>query len=148
MVRAIVKYIADTTEDAELAAALNDIWDTPVTPELLPIGDEGELLQKSEDSVGPYILQDFFLWHMVMRGGSPREGPAPGRDRLRGASLTRPAHPLAAQLLPQVLRAAVQAQRLGDGPAVAGFTLSRRDGHKMPSEASNALWLGAVDELE
>ena len=59
------RHIADTCEDAELAAALHDIWDTPVTPELLPIGDEGELLQKSEDSVGPYILQDFFLWHMV-----------------------------------------------------------------------------------
>ena len=54
-----------------LAAALHDIWDTPVTPELLPIGDEGELLQKSEDTVGPYILQDFFLYHMIMRGGSP-----------------------------------------------------------------------------
>ena len=58
MVRAVVKYVSETTEDAVLAAALRDIWDTPVTPELLPIGEEGELLQKSEDSVGPYILQD------------------------------------------------------------------------------------------
>ena len=148
MVRAIVKYIADTTEDAELAAALNDIWDTPVTPELLPIGDEGELLQKSEDSVGPYILQDFFLWHMVMRGGSPEKVLRLAEIAFEG-EFDRPT--LIHWLRSYCRRFFVQQFKRSasaDGPAVMGFTLSPRDGHKMPSDASNALWLGAVDELE
>ena len=148
MVRAIVKCIADTTEDAELAAALNDIWDTPVTPELLPIGDEGELLQKSEDSVGPYILQDFFLWHMVMRGGSPEKVLRLAEIAFEG-EFDRPT--LIHWLRSYCRRFFVQQFKRSasaDGPAVMGFTLSPRDGHKMPSDASNALWLGAVDELE
>ena len=147
MVRAIVKYVSETTEDAELAAALRDIWDTPVTPELLPIGDEGELLQKSEDSVGPYILQDFFLYHMVMRGGSPAkvlrlaeiafEGEF-GRD-----TLVYWLRSYCRRFFVQQFKRSASA----DGPAAMGFTLSPRDGHKMPSDACNALWLSGVDAL-
>ena len=147
MVRAVVKHIADTTDDAELAAALNDIWDTPVTPELLPIGDEGELLQKSEDSVGPYILQDFFLYHMVMRGGSPAKVLRLAEIAFEG-EFDRPT--LIHWLRSYCRRFFVQQFKRSasaDGPAAMGFTLSPRDGHKMPSDAENALWLSDVDKL-
>lgn len=148
MVRAVVKHIADTCEDAELAAALHDIWDTPVTPELLPIGDEGELLQKSEDSVGPYILQDFFLWHMVMRGGSPEKVLRLAEIAFEGeftrAELIHWLRSYCRRFFVQQFKRSASA----DGPAVMGFTLSPRDGHKMPSDASNALWLEAVENLE
>lgn len=148
MVRAVVKHIADTCEDAELAAALHDIWDTPVTPELLPIGDEGELLQKSEDSVGPYILQDFFLWHMVMRGGSPEKVLRLAELAFEGeftrAELIHWLRSYCRRFFVQQFKRSASA----DGPAVMGFTLSPRDGHKMPSDASNALWLEAVENLE
>ena len=147
MVRAVVKHIADTTDDAELAAALNDIWDTPVTPELLPIGDEGELLQKSEDSVGPYILQDFFLYHMVMRGGSPAKVLRLAEIAFEG-EFDRPT--LIHWLRSYCRRFFVQQFKRSasaDGPAAMGFTLSPRDGHKMPSDAENALWLAEVEKL-
>lgn len=148
MVRAVVKHIAGTCEDKVLAAALNDIWDTPVTPELLPIGDEGELLQKSEDSVGPYILQDFFLYHMVMRGGSPEKVLRLAEIAFEG-EFDRPT--LIHWLYSYCRRFFVQQFKRSasaDGPAVMGFTLSPRDGHKMPSDASNALWINAVDSLK
>ena len=147
MVRAVVKYISETTDDAVLAAALHDIWDTPVTPELLPIGDEGELLQKSEDSVGPYILQDFFLYHMVMRGGSPSKVLRLAELAFEG-EFDRPT--LIHWLRSYCRRFFVQQFKRSasaDGPAAMGFTLSPRDGHKMPSDASNALWLDQVDLL-
>ena len=141
MVRAVVKYVSETTEDAVLAAALRDIWDTPVTPELLPIGEEGELLQKSEDSVGPYILQDFFLYHMIMRGGSPAKVLRLAEIAFEGM-FDRPT--LLHWLKSYCRRFFVQQFKRSasaDGPAVMGFTLSPRDGHKMPSDACNALWL-------
>lgn len=148
MVRAIVKYVADTCEDETLSAALHDIWDTPVTPELLPIGDEGELLQKSEDSVGPYILQDFFLWHMVMRGGTPEKVLRLAETAFAGefdrATLIHWLRSYCRRFFVQQFKRSASA----DGPAVMGFTLSPRDGHKMPSDASNALWLDAVEALE
>ena len=124
MVRAVVKHIAETTDDAVLAAALHDIWDTPVTPELLPIGDEGELLQKSEDSVGPYILQDFFLYHMVMRGGSPAKVLRLAEIAFEGM-FDRPT--LLHWLKSYCRRFFVQQFKRSasaDGPAVMGFTLS------------------------
>ena len=148
MVRAIVKHIADTCEDRVLGAALHDIWDTPVTPELLPIGDDGELIQKSEDSVGPYILQDFFLWHMVMRGGSPEKVLRLAEIAFEGEfdrkTLVHWLKSYCRRFFVQQFKRSASA----DGPAVMGFTLSPRDGHKMPSDASNSLWLGAVEELE
>ena len=147
MVRAVVKYISETTEDKVLAAALHDIWDTPVTPELLPIGEQGELLQKSEDSVGPYILQDFFLYHMVMRGGSPakvlRLAEIAFKDEFDHDTLVFWLRSYCRRFFVQQFKRSASA----DGPAVMGFTLSPRDGHKMPSDAENALWLGDVDKL-
>ena len=132
MVRAVVKYVSETTEDAVLAAALRDIWDTPVTP---------ELLQKSEDSVGPYILQDFFLYHMIMRGGSPAKVLRLAEIAFEGM-FDRPTllHWLKSycrRFFAQQFKRSASA----DGPAVMSFTLSPRDGHKMPSDACSALWL-------
>lgn len=148
MVRAIVKHIADTCGDRVLGEALHDIWDTPVTPELLPIGDEGELLQKSEDSVGPYVLQDFFLWHMVMRGGSPEKVLRLAELAFAGefdrGTLIHWLRSYCRRFFAQQFKRSASA----DGPAVMGFTLSPRDGHKMPSDASNALWLDAVEGLK
>ena len=141
MVRAVVKYVSETTDDAVLAAALHDIWDTPVTPELLPIGEQGELLQKSEDSVGPYILQDFFLYHMVMRGGSPEKVLRLAEIAFEGMfdreTLLFWLKSYCRRFFSQQFKRSASA----DGPAVMGFTLSPRDGHKMPSDACNALWL-------
>ena len=147
MVRAVVKYISETTENKVLAAALHDIWDTPVTPELLPIGEEGELLQKSEDSVGPYILQDFFLYHMVMRGGRPAKVLRLAELAFKGEfdhdTLVFWLRSYCRRFFVQQFKRSASA----DGPAVMGFTLSPRDGHKMPSDACNALWLAEVDTL-
>ena len=141
MVRAVVKYVSETTDDAVLAAALHDIWDTPVTPELLPIGEQGELLQKSEDSVGPYILQDFFLYHMVMRGGSPEKVLRLAEIAFEGVfdreTLLFWLKSYCRRFFSQQFKRSASA----DGPAVMGFTLSPRDGHQMPSDACNALWL-------
>lgn len=147
MVRAVVKYVADTCDDEVLSSALNDIWDTPVTPELLPIGEEGELLQKSEDSVGPYILQDFFLYHMVMRGGSPAKVLRLAEVAFAGEfdrdTLIYWLRSYCRRFFAQQFKRSASA----DGPAVMGFTLSPRDGHKMPSDACSALWLREVEEL-
>ena len=64
LVRHLVRYYADTCEDAKLSEILLDILDTPVSPELLPPKD-GEISQKTEDLVGPYELHDFFLYYML-----------------------------------------------------------------------------------
>ena len=73
LVRYLVKFVADTSEDADLARCLNDIFDTPVSPELLPPTGDGQISQKTEDLVGPYELHDFFLYQILRYGFSPRK---------------------------------------------------------------------------
>lgn len=73
LVRYLVKFVADTSEDANLARCLNDIFDTPVSPELLPPTGDGQISQKTEDLVGPYELHDFFLYQILRYGFSPRK---------------------------------------------------------------------------
>ena len=73
LVRYLVKFVADTSEDADLACCLNDIFDTPVSPELLPPTGDGKISQKTEDLVGPYELHDFFLYQILRYGFSPRK---------------------------------------------------------------------------
>ena len=73
LVRYLVKFVADTSEDAGLARCLNDIFDTPVSPELLPPTGDGQISQKTEDLVGPYELHDFFLYQILRYGFSPRK---------------------------------------------------------------------------
>ena len=70
LVRHLVKYAADETEDKELKRVLYDVLDTPVSPELLPPKD-GDIAQRTEDLVGPYELHDFFLYYMLRFGYEP-----------------------------------------------------------------------------
>lgn len=147
MVRATVKYIADTCDDPILREALLDIWNTPVTPELLPLSKNGELLQKSEDSVGPYDLQDFFLYHLVLRGGSPgkvlRLAEYVYGDEYDHETLVKWLRSYYVRLFSQQFKRSCTA----DGPDVVGFTFSPRDGHRMPSDVSGSLWLDQMDTL-
>ena len=67
LVRYLVLYYAETTENKKLSEVLMDVLDTPVSPELLPPVD-GVISQKTEDLVGPYELHDFFLYYMLRFG--------------------------------------------------------------------------------
>lgn len=88
MVQMVVRYVAETTDDDVLSKALLDVLDTPVSPELLPPTRNGEIAQKSEDSVGPYNLQDFFLYYLVDHGFAPEKVLRLADHRLRRPSLT------------------------------------------------------------
>ena len=86
--RHIVRYEAEATENAALRAVLLDILDTPVSPELLPANENGEIAQQTESLVGPYELHDFYLYYVLRFGfglgenlpaGAPRAWrPVPG----------------------------------------------------------------------
>jgi NAD+ synthase (glutamine-hydrolysing) len=73
LVRHLVKYFADTQPEVPLSQVLNDILDTPVSPELLPTDAHGKTTQFTEDLVGPYILHDFFLYYMLRYGFSVKK---------------------------------------------------------------------------
>ena len=147
LVRHIVQYAADTAGDDTLREVLLDILDTPVSPELLPAAEDGSFSQQTEKLVGPYELHDFYLYYVL------RFGFGPGKIyRLAKAAF---AGKYESQVLLYWLRNfyrrffAQQFKRscLPDGPKVGSVTLSPRADWRMPSDASNALWLKELDEL-
>lgn len=146
LVRYLVKYEADRTEDRELAAALEDILATPVSPELLPPVD-GEIAQKTEDLVGPYELHDFFLYYILRRGCTPekvrRLALAAFRGRYDEKTVTYWLKTFCRRFFNQQFKRSC----LPDGPKVGSVTLSPRGDWRMPSDASSALWLKELDEL-
>ena len=149
LVRHLVRYEADIAATPALREVLLDILDTPVSPELLPARDNGEIAQRTEDLVGPYELHDFYLYY-VLRFGF---GPAKIFRLAKAAFADRPEYP--DQVLYQWLRNfywrffAQQFKRscLPDGPKIGSVTLSPRGDWRMPSDAAAALWLAELEQL-
>ena len=146
-VRANVSYIAQTTGDKVLKAALYDVLDCPVTPELLPIHDD-MIEQKSEDAVGSYSLQDFFTHNILIEGFSPakvfRLAKAAYGGEFTDEELIRWLKSWCRRLFSQQFKRSC----LMDGPAVEAFTVSPRTGFLMPSDGEASLFLRELDELE
>jgi NAD+ synthase (glutamine-hydrolysing) len=147
LVRHLVRWFADEAAGTVLGATLLDIIDTPVSPELLPADEHGEIAQKTEDLVGPYDLHDFFLYHMLRHGQSP--------TRIYQLALRAFAGEFEPDTIKHWLRTfmrrffAQQFKRscLPDGPKVGSVCLSPRGDWRMPSDASSAMWLKEVDDL-
>ena len=146
LVRYIVRYEAGNSGGA-LADVLYDILDTPVSPELLPAKENGEIAQKTEDLVGPYELHDFFLYHMMRFGSSPAKIFRLAKYAYAGAYTD---DTILHWLKTFVRRFFIQQFKrscMPDGPKVGTVTLSPRGDLRMPSDASFAVWMKELDSL-
>jgi NAD+ synthase (glutamine-hydrolysing) len=148
LVRYLVAYEAQRTEQQALSAVLLDVLDTPVSPELLPPEQDGTIAQKTEDLVGPYQLHDFFLYYVLRCGFSPRK-----IFRLAEAAFsgTYDRETILLWLRKFYWRFFTQQFKrscLPDGPKVGSVTLSPRGDWRMPSDASVALWQRELDEIQ
>ena len=146
LVRHLVRYAADKSGDEALRAVLYDILDTPVSPELLP-SDGEEMVQKTEDLIGPYELHDFFLYYFVRWCFSPRKifrlAQAAFAGEYDDATVKKWLREFCRRFfIHQFKRTCVP-----NGPKIGSVSLSPRGDWRMPSDASSALWLKELDEL-
>ena len=149
LVRHLVSFISDDkgSEDPKLSAVLDDILDTPVSPELLPaVG--GRISQRTEDLVGPYELHDFFLYYAIRWGFPPRKvfrlaEHALG-DRYDRATILKWLKNFYRRFFSQQFKRSC----LPDGPKVGSVTLSPRGDWRMPSDAVAALWMEELEDLQ
>ena len=148
LVRRLVSFVAadKAEEDQRLSHVLEDIVDTPVSPELLPaVG--GQISQKTEDLVGPYELHDFFLYYIVRCGFAPKKvfrlaEHALGKQYDRQTLLKWLKNFYRRFFIQQFKRSC-----LPDGPKVGAITLSPRGDWNMPSDAVSALWMAELEDL-
>ena len=154
LVRSIVGTVAKR-QSKKVAAILLDILDTPVSPELLPLGENGEMLQKTEDTVGPYELHDFFLYYVLRFGFSPSKiyflaQLAFSKKEEEADELY--SHETILKWMRTFYRRFFMQQFkrscLPDGPKIGSVCLSPRGDWRMPSDASSNMWLAEVDQLE
>ena len=155
LIQYLVKYVAQTVDDKS-AATLYDIIATPISPELIPADGNGNIQQKTEDLVGPYELHDFFLYHFLRNGFSPRKifmlaKKAFGENMPQEEGVGRYSDEVILNWLKTFCRRFFNQQFkrscLPDGPKVGSVTLSPRGDWRMPSDAVSALWLDEVDKL-
>ncbi len=148
LVRHLVRHAADTCGEDALAAVLYDILDTPVSPELLPAGEDGTISQKTEDLVGPYELHDFFLYHFFRYGCPPAKILHLAETAFAGqydrATILKWLRTFFRRFFQQQFKRSC----LPDGPKVGSVSLSPRGDWRMPSDAAAALWLQELDCLQ
>lgn len=146
LVRHLVRYYADTCQDAELSAVLLDILDTPVSPELLPPKD-GVIAQKTEDLVGPYELHDFYLYYMLRFGFAPDKIYYLAKHAFEGEYEDGVILKWLKTFCRRFFSQQFKRSCLPDGPKVGSVAVSPRGDLRMPSDASAALWLNCLENL-
>ena len=141
LVQYLIRYLAQLPAFAMQRSTLLDVVDTPISPELTPADSEGNIQQKTEDLVGPYELHDFFLYYMMRFGFSPKKIFVLARhafkNRYDDEVITKWLQTFCRRFFNQQFKRSC----LPDGPKVGSVSLSPRGDWRMPSDASNALWL-------
>ncbi len=151
LIRHVVAYCADLAEkdgNTAISTALRDILDTPVSPELLPADEDGNIAQKTEDLVGPYELHDFYLYYFCRFGFSPKKLCRMAKYALGNtysdATLLKWLETFMRRFFSQQFKRSC----LPDGPKIGSVGLSPRGDWNMPSDASNAVLLAEIEELK
>ena len=149
LVKYLVRWFADIyfAGNESISPALHDIVDTPISPELIPAEDTGEIKQKTEDLVGPYDLHDFFLYYMLRYGFSPRKiywlASRVFMDDYDDVTIKKWLKTFVRRFFNQQFKRSC----MPDGPKVGSVSLSPRGDWRMPSDATSALWIKECDEL-
>lgn len=145
LVRYLVRHEADRSGEA-LKAALYDVLNTPVSPELLPPRD-GEIAQKTEELVGPYELHDFFLYYLLRFGFTPGKIYRMACRAFEGDYSPEVILGWLKVFYRRFFTQQFKRSCLPDGPKVGSVTLSPRGDFRMPSDASSAVWLKELESL-
>lgn len=146
VVRLLVGYIAEKNDGTKMANVLCDILDTPVSPELLP-PENGKIAQKTEHFVGPYILHDFFLYHMIRFGYSPSKIFHIAKIAFKGEYENDEILKWMKVFYSRFFSQQFKRSCMPDGPKAVEISLSPRGDWRMPSDASAAVWLAEIDTL-
>ena len=140
LVRHLVKYYADTCGDSSLREILEDVLDTPVSPELLP-PTEGQISQKTEDLVGAYELHDFFMYYILRFGYMPHKVYRIACHAFEGEYDTQTIYRWLDTFYRRFFAQQFKRSCLPDGPKVGSVAVSPRGDLRMPSDAVRSLWL-------
>lgn len=140
LVKHLVKWVTEKKVDGDAHTTLLDIIDTPISPELIPADNNGNIKQITEDIVGPYELHDFFLYNMLRNGYKPEKIYALAKVAFLGTFDDVTIKKWLQIFVRRFFNQQFKRSCLPDGPKV-GLCLSPRGDWRMPSDASSAEWI-------
>lgn len=147
LVRHLVKYYADICTSSQLKEAIYDIYNTPVSPELLPPDENDDIAQKTEELVGPYQLHDFYLYYVLRFGFSPKKiyriAKIAFKDEYDDSVLLYWLKLFYRRFFTQQFKRSC----LPDGPKVGSVGVSPRADLFMPSDALATIWQNELNEI-
>lgn len=140
LVKYIIKWVADNSKE-ECKNIINDILDTPISPELLPPDENGNIEQKTEEQVGPYILHDFFLYHFLRYGAEPKKIYILACKTFKNDFKKEEIKHWLQVFIKRFFTQQFKRNCMPDGPKVGTVSISPRGDLRMPSDASYNIWL-------
>lgn len=140
LVEYIIKWVADNSKE-EYKNIINDILDTPISPELLPPDEKDNIEQKTEEQVGPYILHDFFLYHFLRYGAEPKKIYILACKTFKNDFKKEDIKHWLQVFIKRFFTQQFKRNCMPDGPKVGTLSLSPRGDLRMPSDASYNIWL-------
>ena len=146
LIQHLVRY-AGGRLGGEVVPVVEDILDTPISPELIP-SKEGELTQRTEDTLGAYALHDFFLYHMMDSGASPLKLYPLAKAAFDGQYADDAILAALRTFVRRFFTQQFKRSAMPDGPKVGSVSLSPRGDWRMPSDAQSILWMQEVEQLE
>ena len=146
MVQDIVRWVANKMDEKSKNILL-DILDTPISPELIPADNAGNIKQKTEDLVGPYELHDFFIYHFVNNGFTPEKIFFLAKEAFAGEYDEATIKHWLSTFCRRFFNQQFKRSCLPDGPQVS-ISLSPRSCWRMPSDASSAMWLDDCEKIK
>lgn len=147
LVKYLVKWIAQQSESDSVRATLMDVVETPISPELIPADEDGNIKQKTEDLVGPYELHDFVLYYVLRYGYSPKKIFLLAQKAFAEVYTCDVIKHWMTIFFRRFFNQQFKRSCLPDGPRVFELSVSPRGDWRMPSDASSALWLAECAEL-
>lgn len=147
LVKHLVTWVAQHDVDETSRLTLLDIVDTPISPELIPADEQGNIKQKTEDLVGPYELHDFFLCHFFRFGARPAKIYYLAKIAFAGKYDDETIKKWLKTFFRRFFSQQFKRSCLPDGPKVGSVVLTPRGDWRMPSDASAELWLKECDSI-
>ena len=146
--KTLIRYLVTYVSGEMATETLLDIVDTPISPELIPADEKGNIKQKTEDLVGPYELHDFFIYYFLRYGFRPKKifllAQKAFASTYDDATIKKWLITFCRRFFNQQFKRSC----LPDGPKVGSVSLSPRGDWRMPSDASSALWLKECEALD
>lgn len=146
LIQFVVKWVADNSEDKQTKETLLDILATPISPELTPHDEKGNIKQKTEDLVGPYELHDFFLYNLIKNKFTPEKVYFLAKNAFADSYDNQTILKWLKTFIRRFFTQQFKRSCIPDGPKIGEISLSPRADWKMPSDASYEQWLDNIKE--